>query len=454
MKEGNTAWSEQLRAVLVSPLHERGIGWQIALLLLLPLAVLHSFFMYLRRALLRHRALLGVADVAIRRDTAAIIAVGNLCVGGSGKSPLVRALASACLKQGYAVCVLSRGYGAAGGKHGVFLHRRESSELPSAEGVVRRLGHSDLADELRELVVFLQLTESGRSRVENALPPLLIAQNPKRREGLVESLMVLREMGQQSALGSQDKGVIVLLDDGLQHLQCPRDLEICVWPYSATVHAPRLPLPVGYYREGLWRGLNRIASTYPVHVWNGVPRGQSAAMERMGPFAKDVCHFGMEMLLRWFDSSMQLVDFAKSLEGSIPLVVTGIAAPHRFVQSFQAATGAEHLGGKTVCIHFRDHGPFESEVVRRAIGGERFVLIVTLKDWCRWSGNKEFEDFVSTGSVIIGVAEAVLSGFTSSRKSSVDRAAAGSDSIAAELVQRALEARKTRLLALHRNEAD
>ncbi|RLA58755.1 MAG: tetraacyldisaccharide 4'-kinase, partial [Epsilonproteobacteria bacterium] len=66
------------------------------ILLLLPLALLYAMFMFLRRCITPKK------DFGIP-----IISVGNLIVGGSGKTPFVIALASRL----EGVTVISRGYG-------------------------------------------------------------------------------------------------------------------------------------------------------------------------------------------------------------------------------------------------------------------------------------------------------------------------------------------------------
>jgi tetraacyldisaccharide 4'-kinase len=50
------------------------------------------------------------------RVAAPVISVGNLTVGGTGKSPFVAWLAQWCERRGVAVTVISRGYGSAGGR--------------------------------------------------------------------------------------------------------------------------------------------------------------------------------------------------------------------------------------------------------------------------------------------------------------------------------------------------
>jgi tetraacyldisaccharide 4'-kinase len=73
--------------------------------LLLPLVPVYRLALGLREVRLR----LGVEPV--RRLQWPVISIGNLSTGGSGKTPLTIALAKALAQRGYAVDVLSRGYG-------------------------------------------------------------------------------------------------------------------------------------------------------------------------------------------------------------------------------------------------------------------------------------------------------------------------------------------------------
>ncbi|WP_200843013.1 tetraacyldisaccharide 4'-kinase, partial [Zhongshania aliphaticivorans] len=72
-------------------------GW---LLLLLPLSYLFRCVAALRRYL-----------ISAESCGAPVIVVGNISVGGSGKTPAVLALADYCRDRGYQVGIVSRGYG-------------------------------------------------------------------------------------------------------------------------------------------------------------------------------------------------------------------------------------------------------------------------------------------------------------------------------------------------------
>lgn len=78
-----------------------GVPGKLARVLLVPFAVLYGMFMALRRRLLRPV-----------RVPLPVLSVGNLELGGTGKSPCVRWLALLLAERGLKVLVVSRGYGA------------------------------------------------------------------------------------------------------------------------------------------------------------------------------------------------------------------------------------------------------------------------------------------------------------------------------------------------------
>src|SRR5690554_3550333 len=80
----------------------QGAAW---LNLLRPLAWLFE------RVVRRRRARYLADKDQLWRPAVPIIVVGNITVGGTGKSPLVAALVSALREQGWKLGVISRGYG-------------------------------------------------------------------------------------------------------------------------------------------------------------------------------------------------------------------------------------------------------------------------------------------------------------------------------------------------------
>src|SRR5262245_60895878 len=81
-------------------------------LLLLPFSALYGLIVTARNALY-DSGLIGSTRV-----NAPVVSVGNLTVGGTGKTPMVIALANRAVAAGRKVAIVARGYGAAADQHG------------------------------------------------------------------------------------------------------------------------------------------------------------------------------------------------------------------------------------------------------------------------------------------------------------------------------------------------
>ena len=149
--------------------------------LLLPLVPAYRLALVLRELRLRS----GLEPA--RRLRWPVISLGNLSTGGSGKTPLTIALAKALTRRGYAVDVLSRGYG----------RQSRLADRVRPDGIAEEFGDEPL----------LMARETG-------LPVYVAGQ--RYQAGL------LAESG-----GPADASRAVhLLDDGFQHRQLGRDVNI------------------------------------------------------------------------------------------------------------------------------------------------------------------------------------------------------------------------------------
>jgi tetraacyldisaccharide 4'-kinase len=168
--------------------------------LLLPLVPLYRLALALRE--LR----LGTSLEPMRRLRFPVVSIGNLSTGGAGKTPLTITLAKALSQRGIHVDVLSRGYG----RH---------SHIPAR---VRRDGSAE---------------EFGDE-------PLLIAQE----SGIPVYVAAQRYQAGQLAEADGSLPGIHLLDDGFQHRQLHRDVNILL--LDRQDWADTL-LPAGNLREPL-----------------------------------------------------------------------------------------------------------------------------------------------------------------------------------------------------------
>ncbi|HEX7916961.1 tetraacyldisaccharide 4'-kinase [Rudaea sp.] len=198
-----------------------------------------------------------------------VIVVGNLTVGGTGKTPLVIALVEALRARGRKPGVISRGYGGAA----------DSAELLDAGNDAARVG-----DE-----------------------PVLI----RAATGVPVAVGRDRASAGRLLLANHDCDVLVA-DDGLQHLALSRDVEICVIDGERRF-GNGLLLPAGPLREPLSR-----LDSIDFRICNGgeVQAGE-VPMQLIGDTAVSLRDAGVQKPLR---------DFA----GRRVHAVAGIGNPARF----------------------------------------------------------------------------------------------------------------------------
>lgn len=192
-----------------------------------PLAALYGGVTRLRGALYRRGWLRSV------RLPVPVVVVGNLTVGGTGKTPLTIALAEALRAHGYRPGVVSRGYGG---------RRREPLLLGDAPDP------AEVGDE--PCLIHAAGVPVAIGRARPAAARLLL-----------------------------DAGCdVVIADDGLQHYALGRDVEICVIDGVRRFGNARL-LPAGPLREPLTRlervdfrvcnGDEPIAGEFPMQLQDG-----------------------------------------------------------------------------------------------------------------------------------------------------------------------------------------
>ncbi len=175
--------------------------------LLVPLLLPFTVLFYLLSALRRIAFRLGVFKT--HKIQKPVIVVGNIGVGGNGKTPVVLYLVELCRQLGLTPGVISRGYGGVVSIKPLVL---------TPESTAKEVGDEPL--------LIYQKTQV----------PLAVGQNR------VASAKLL------VALGCD----IIIADDGLQHYALGRDLELIVVDAS-RFFGNGLLLPAGPLREGQWR---------------------------------------------------------------------------------------------------------------------------------------------------------------------------------------------------------
>jgi len=285
---------------------------------LLPLSWLFRLLVALRRRLYR------CGWLPSFRLPAAVIVVGNLTVGGSGKTPLVLWLAARLQDCGWRPGIISRGYG---GKAG---------------------------DDVLEVT-----SDSSAERVGDE--PLLLA----RRSGVPVVVGRNRVAAGKALLHAHPECDVLISDDGLQHYRLKRSAELVVFDGRRVGNGQLLP--AGPLREPV----SRLAAVTAL-VWNG---GVAAEVEA-GPV---VPGFSMHLVADGFHS---LNDRARKcsaddLRGKTLHAIAGIGDPARFFAQLTAQ------GLEFVAHPFPDHHAYRQEDFAFANGA---VLLMTEKDAVKCAG--------------------------------------------------------------------
>lgn len=174
-----------------------------------PLGSLYGAAMRTRLALYRAGLL------TTHKVDAPVISVGNLTVGGTGKTPFVEWLARALSREGRRVCILTRGYGRAEARRRVIVSDGEEILADAREG----------GDEPRMLAEML--IDASVAIVSDA-------------DRVAASRWALENLGSDA----------FILDDGFQHLRIARDLDIVMLDAANPFGGGHL-LPRGRLREPL-----------------------------------------------------------------------------------------------------------------------------------------------------------------------------------------------------------
>jgi len=279
---------------------------------LIPVSWLYGLILRLRRAVFA----LGWRKVEL--PTVCVVVVGNVVVGGAGKTPTVLSVVAHLLAQGWAVGIVSKGYG-----------RNETTTME----VLPDTPVPSVGD---EALLLRQRSEA----------PVFVG--PSRLGSL------------QALLRAYPDTRIVICDDGLQDYTVFRDVEICMMHEDGLANG--LLLPAGPLREPWPRQALACAGVNDAQllvVSSGpIKKGQFTTHRRLGQFAR-----------RADGSTCALI----SLQADPMLkAVAGIARPKQFFAMLHAA-------GLTLAAQeaLPDHADFQGRT-RASFGA--YTLLCTEKD--------------------------------------------------------------------------
>ena len=269
-----------------------------------------------------------------------VVSVGNIAVGGTGKTPVVIALVKNLQRKSMTPVILTRGYGAG-------LKKNEWIMLRDGAVVGGNAKPQQLPDEAR-----LQSIEC---------PGVIIIAGAKRFAAAQAYLQAFPD----------HQPTHWVLDDGFQHRQIRRDVDIVLLDKSNPIGAGWL-LPFGFLRETL-NSLKR--ATHVLLTGNGekTPR-ISQTISEINSGLQIVEIFARSEAL---DADVRgEIKFSQTAHDKI-LVVAGIARPERFLQDLKSegVVPAKKL-------FLPDHHTISETILSESLGGSTAV-ITTAKDYWR-----------------------------------------------------------------------
>lgn len=278
--------------------------------------------------------------VSVEHARVPVVSVGNITTGGTSKTPMTILLAEMLMQRGIRIAVVARGY-----------RRRSKGVVVVSDGVSRRLPVEETGDEL--------------AIIADRLPGVIVIAATRRIEGVRCAV-------------ERYNAECVLLDDGFQHRQLYRDMDI-VMVDAATLDPRAALLPMGVLREPL-------ASLRRAHVLCCLDRSYTSKCQSMVPHAY-VLTASVELA-----GLYTLGGSPYEFTGTSPAVaVCGIAHPERFV-SFLTQHGIDVVE----YIFFRDHHWYTARDVQSILAQAQSVgvewIVTTEKDAIKLSRFTEYFD--------------------------------------------------------------
>ncbi|GIU13857.1 tetraacyldisaccharide 4'-kinase [Shewanella glacialipiscicola] len=236
--------------------------------LLLPLSWIFAGITCVRRTLFR----LGITSQTVMPIP--VIIVGNITVGGSGKTPTVIYLIELLRQHGFKPGVISRGYGV---------------DIQGVKTVNLDASAAEVGDE----------------------PAMIVARTQ------VPMVVGAKRVDAATALIAEFGVDVIICDDGLQHYALARDIELVVIDGQRGL-GNGLLLPAGPLREGAWR-----LESVDFVLSNGGPAAKGQFEMQLAPTAVKPVKYDSTASKYTFDKSQPLVAMA------------GIGNPARFFESLR-----------------------------------------------------------------------------------------------------------------------
>ena len=294
-----------------------------------------------------------------------VISIGNLTVGGTGKTPVVEKFARALQSGGRRVAILSRGY--------------KSKKPPLLKRWINRFGSEQefvprIVSDGNELLLDSQTAGDEPYMLASNLKDVVVLVD---RDRVKSGLYAIEKMGCDT----------LLLDDGLQYIRLKHRLDVVLVDRQAPFGNEFL-LPRGTLREPP-PNLRRASYILITKCVPGADNSELIArIRRYNRTAEIVeCTHSPQYLQHVYNGERLPLDF---LKGRYVGCLSAIAQP----ESFESAL--RKLGAKIeLSRHFADHHRFSDKeiagFIRRCVNRDVDAILTTEKDCVRFPRLKDME---------------------------------------------------------------
>jgi len=304
------------------------------------------------------------------RFTKPIISVGNLEVGGAGKSPMTEYLIS-LLKSNYKLATLSRGYGRKTKGYLVAENQESGVKNQDEKGTDFGLPTSDFR-------LSSQIGDEP-AQFHQKFPDITVAVCEDRVAGLIK------------LLPDHD---LILMDDAYQHRPVTPGLSILLFDYT-RINQPNFLLPAGNMREpfsGRWRAQVIIISKCPASLTHNE---QVELAYNIEPLPYQQLFFTSIAYKGLHDLNGNEMDITVDKDTTV-FLLTGIANPQPLLQYLSDITP------NIIHHNYPDHHPFTLKNIAKlaaeyaAHPSQKKIIVTTEKDaqrleesWLKQGGQQD-----------------------------------------------------------------
>lgn len=299
-----------------------------------------------------------------------LISIGNITVGGTGKTPHTEYLID-ILQEHYKVAVLSRGY----------KRKTKGFVLATQDTTVEEIGDEPF-------------------QIKQKFPKTIVAVDAKRRNGVAKLLQL------------EDKPDLILLDDAFQHRYVKPGLNILLTDYHRLICDDKL-LPAGLLREpisGKYRANIVIVTKCTEEV---KPIDINIVTKRLDlyPFQKlyfSEFDYGSLYPIFSSDEKKNKIERSQLKQFDNLLLVAGIANPQPLISEL-----TKH-NAEISCLVYKDHHQFSTkdieEINKRydSLDGNNNLIVTTEKDAMRLLSCKGLNDSVKDNIYALPVEVKIL----------------------------------------------